>query len=112
MPELRSDRELLEQIERNTRLIAQLLAVTAGRDLMINLRAVLDTAEKEKAYALSDGERSAREVAKQAGTTHSTVGRWWREWREKGLVVERDGGRAESLIDIDMLGPLGHLTDA
>ena len=109
MSEPNIDRELFERIERNTRLIAQLLAVTAGRDLITNLRAVLDTPEKEQAYASSDGERSASEVAKQSGTTHKTIGRWWREWQKRGLAVERAEGRAEALLDLDMLFSLARV---
>ena len=112
MSEANNDRELLEKIERNTRLAAQLLAVTAGRGLTATLQAVLDTPEKERAYALSDGETSAREVGRQVGTTHGTIGRWWDDWLQKGLAVKRDEGRVESLVDIDMIRSLAHLAQS
>ena len=112
MPEPNRDGEILGKIERNTRLIAQLLTVTAGRELTASLQAVLDTPEKERAYALSDGMTSAREVGRQVGTTHGTVGRWWDEWLQKGLAVKRDEGRVESLVDIDMIRALAHLAQS
>ena len=58
-----NDRELLEAIERNTRAIAQLLSRSVASKVLDRIKTILDTDQKLNTYALSDGDRSARELA-------------------------------------------------
>lgn len=98
-----TDSELLAQIAANTRAISQLLALSLPKGFTNRLMLTFETEAKRSAYLASDGERSAREVARLAGTTHPTVGRWWDEWKAKGLVIEGEGGRAIAAYDLSLL---------
>ena len=104
------ERELLERIERNTKVIAQLLSLSVGRDVADKIKAVLDTEQKRIVYSISDGETSAREIARTVGTTHSTVGKWWTDWKKLGLV-EMEGNRAKAILDLELFGLTGELSD-
>ena len=102
--------ELLQAIEQNTRVIAQLLSLSVGRDVGDPIRTVLDTEQKRIAYSICDGETSAREIARVVGISHPTVGRWWLEWKNLGLV-EMHGKRAKAILDLELLGLIGVLSD-
>lgn len=103
--------DLLTEIARNTREIARLLAVALPRGFTAKLDRTFDSSQKRDAYSASDGFRSAREVARLADTTHPTVGRWWTEWLDKGLVEECDGGRMRALFDLSLLTLADRLED-
>ena len=103
---------LLEEIALNTRAIAQLLALSVAKDdVTSRLAAVLDTDQRRSAYIASDGNRSAREVARIADTTHPTIGKWWDDWAVRGLVVGPGNGRMRAIIDLELFGLAGGLAE-
>ena len=105
--------DLVEEIARNTRTIAQLLALSvASEQVTAKLAGILDTRQRREAYSASDGQRSAREVARIAGTTHPTVARWWEDWAGKGLAVDGGQGRMRATLDLELFGLVGGLTEA
>lgn len=46
--------------------------------------------ERRRVYELSDGQRSSEEIAadKHVSKSARTVRRWWKEWRDQGLVED------------------------
>src|SRR5437016_2508704 len=76
---------------------------------MQQLRAVVAacvTTEKQRAvFELSDGKRTAREVAKLAGVGVGSVSRMWSRWITLGVCSESElaAGRAEHLISLSQL---------
>ena len=83
-----NESDLLTKIEANTRATAQLLALGLDRSMREALLAPFEGEQRFTVYRLSDGARSAREVARLANTTHPTVGRWWEGWVAAGLAEE------------------------
>ena len=102
--------ELLRAIEQNTRVIAHLLSLSVARDVGERIKTVLDTEQKRIAYSICDGETSAREVARVVGISHPTVGKWWLEWKDLGLV-EMHGKRAKAILDLELFGLIGVLSN-
>lgn len=101
------DAGTLREIAENTRAIAQLLALSVGREVRDKLGAVLDTDSKRAAYVASDGQRSAREVGRLADSTHPTIRRWWNEWTELGLAEEDSSGRVRAVLDLRLFALSG-----
>ena len=95
---------VLQRIEANTAVIAQLLAVSLPRGFVSRLYSVLDSDVKRQVYILSTGARSAREVARLAETSHPTVGRWWADWLERGLVEDPGDGRMKASFNLALIG--------
>jgi hypothetical protein len=50
------------------------------------LLATLDTEQKRLIYNLSDGNNGSLDIAKVAGTSGTTVRRYWASWARQGIV--------------------------
>lgn len=49
---------------------------------------LLTDKKKRKAYELTDGTKTARQIAKEVGATKDTISHWWKEWYRKGILVK------------------------
>ena len=97
--------------QENDRVLAQLQEQTQWLRFLAlkELRPVLEEALQEdshrRIYDLSDGRRTAREIAQAAGVTHPTVLRLWSKWMALGIASEGDRpGRCRRLVGLDDLG--------
>ena len=71
------------------------------------LREKLDSEGKIVAYELSDGERSVRDIAPYAGVHFTTIGSWWNNWFEEGLMEQTEkygGSRYKRLCSLSKMG--------
>jgi hypothetical protein len=94
---------LLQEIAASTRAIAQLLAVSLPKGFTSRLSGTLDSDAKRTAYQVSDGVRSAREVARLSETSHPTIGRWWADWESRGLAEATTDGRVRAVFDLRLV---------
>lgn len=94
--------EILAELREQTKWL-RLLGFRSLRPLITE---VLTSERDRLVYELSDGLRTARDIAKVAGVTHPTVLRLWQEWRALGLCAEstKQPGRAEHLVALSKLG--------
>lgn len=55
---------------------------------------ILDDDKKRKAYEMTDGKKSTKEIAKPLGVSKDVIVGWWREWFSQGIVnrVPQKGG--------------------
>ena len=97
--------------QENDRVLAQLQEQTQWLRFLAlkELRPVLEEALQEEAhrriYDLSDGSRTAREIAQEVGVTHPTILRLWTRWMALGIVAQEDRpGRSRRLVGLDDLG--------
>ena len=78
------------------------IKVTCGRleDLMrVLVQPILETAlshifttpQQWRAYELSDGFRSTREIGSLIGVDQKTVSSWWQKWATNHKIVEKVG---------------------
>jgi hypothetical protein len=88
--------ELLEELVSWARL-------SAREPLMRVLRDVLQDARHAKAYDLSDGHRSQKEIGEQVGLSQPTISRLWQHWNQLGIVHEKNG-RMQHLLKTSELG--------
>jgi hypothetical protein len=68
---------------------------------------ILNTEEKLKAYAMSDGKSTIEDIMKATGVKSTgTISNWWTEWLAKGIVQESTShaGRKQKVIDLSELG--------
>jgi hypothetical protein len=75
----RTERELLRDIERWTR-----LAALPG--LRARAQELLDTDSKRRAYAAMDGATGVIAIEKATGANHNDVAKWLKVWVPDGLV--------------------------
>lgn len=71
------------------------------------LLAALDTEQKRLIYQLSDGEHGSLEIAKVAGTSDTTVRRYWASWARQGIVESlrvRGGERYKKSFELEDFG--------
>jgi len=71
------------------------------------LVSVLDTEQKRLIYHLSDGNRGSLEIAKAAGTSDTTVRRYWALWIRQGIVESlrvRGGERYKKSFELEDFG--------
>ena len=67
----------------------------------------LDTDEKKIAYQLSDGDRSTRNISKQADVHFSTIAKWWNTWYKLDIMEQTEkyrGSRFKRLISLTKMG--------
>jgi DNA-binding transcriptional regulator YhcF (GntR family) len=69
------------------------LFVGDSTNIKEKINSILDNDQKKKAYLLTNGENSARNIAEEIGVSFLTVQRWWRDWEKNGLVYENKVGR-------------------
>jgi hypothetical protein len=75
-------------------LLSELVAWTrfANRQALLEVwKDVLRDPKHLRAYELSDGSRSQKEVGEQSGLSQPTISTLWIRWRRLGLVVEVGG---------------------
>jgi len=89
---------LLVEARRQSQLLA-LLALAPAREAAMR---TLVNDKQRAAYKLSDGTRSARQIASEIGASKTSVADWWREWRRLGLVGTVDE-RAQIVFTLDEL---------
>jgi len=71
------------------------------------LLATLDNEQKRLIYHLSDGNRGSLEIAKAAGTSDTTVRRYWASWVRQGIVESlrvRGGERYKKSFELEDFG--------
>ncbi len=105
------DKVLLVEIATNTRRMCQLLSLSLPKSFTSRLARTFDTDTKRAVYMLSDGSRSAREVARLAETSHPTVGRWWVDWESRGLMEDAGNGRMCGIFDLELLSLVDRLEE-
>jgi hypothetical protein len=93
-----------DELTESIREMTAWLRVQALPQVRATLQRTLDTPEKRKAYAATDGTKTSRDVAAVSGGSKSAVARWWVEWRGEGLVVELSGGGVRHLVSLKELG--------
>ena len=96
------DTAILDELREQTKWL-RLLGLQALRPVV---EGVLKTDRQRLAFELTDGGRSIRDVAHEAGLGVTTVARWWQEWLTAGICIEVPGkaGRAEQLTSLSRLG--------
>lgn len=87
--------------------IEQWLRILAEPSLAKSLRSIFSDQKQVRAYDLSDGARSTRQIAELIGVGNKTVFSWWHEWEKRGLA-EKAGSRGQyrkrySLGDLQVL---------
>ena len=95
-----------EQIVRELAEQTKWLRVLGMEVLRPRLMEQLSSTRDRVIYEFSDGERGARDVAKQAKVSHPTVLRSWQEWLASGICAEVPGspGRAQRLVSLTAIG--------
>lgn len=85
--------ESLKNIDNNLEKINKnllLLVLSSDSNIKLNLFALLDKENKKRAYKLTDGYNSARNIGKEIGLSISTINRWWKIWINSGIVTKND----------------------
>ncbi|MEP7358606.1 MAG: hypothetical protein ABI847_15260 [Anaerolineales bacterium] len=85
--------ELVRLAEANQR-IEDLVTLMAQPMLLPALHALFKDAKQLRAYQLSDGRRSTREIGKSVGVDQKTISRWWRAWKDY-KIMEKAGKRGQ-----------------
>lgn len=93
---------LLEELQAQTPWL-RLLGLQALKPVLGD---TLRTEKQRRAYELSDGVRTTREVASAAGVGAGSVSRWWTTWARLGLMTESPthAGRWMHLASLTDLG--------
>jgi hypothetical protein len=100
------DQQSNEQTE-ILREILKWIKFTGLKEVKNVLMATLDTEQKRLIYDLSDGNRGSVEIAKLAGTSDTTVRRYWTLWIRQGIVESlrvRGGERYKKSFELEDFG--------
>lgn len=66
----------------------------------------LTTDKEKRAYELTDGEKSRRDIARKIGVSNSTIQSWWDKWYNLG-ILEPSGkrkGRPRKIVALEDMG--------
>jgi hypothetical protein len=88
--------DVLDEVKRLTKMETDLLRVLVHHKSDRVVSIVLPSEKERLAYQHSDGKRSSRQVGDIAGVSHTAVGRWWKDWKDKGTgesVSVQGGGQ-------------------
>lgn len=106
----RTLKEIRDSLDRLAQLTREQIKWTklAG---MQQLRSILErnllTDEMRKAYQLSDGQRTTRDIAKLSGIgSNGTIATYWAKWKSLGIVEPSSSfkGRYQRIIGLDEVG--------
>src|SRR5579859_624910 len=75
--------------------IETLLRIIADPILLSSLHKYFKNSGQVRAYELSDGIRSTRQIAKMVGVDQKTISTWWRNWKDNYRIVEKAGIRGQ-----------------
>ena len=95
-----------EQIE-ILREILKWIKFAGAKEVKAVLIGALDTEQKRLIYHLSDGNKGSVEIAKAAGTSDTTVRRYWASWARQGIVESlrvRGGERYKKSFELEDFG--------
>jgi hypothetical protein len=95
-----------EQIE-ILREILKWIKFAGAKEVKNVLLTTLDTEQKRLIFHLSDGNRGTLEIAKVAGTSDTTVRRYWASWARQGIVESlkvRGGERYKKSFELEDFG--------
>jgi len=98
------------QFSEQTEILREILKwirFAGAKDVKNVLLATLDTEQKRLIYHLSDGDRGSLEIAKVAGTSDTTVRRYWASWARQGIVESlkvRGGERYKKSFELEDFG--------
>ncbi len=97
-----TDSDVVAELRAQTRWL-RLLGLQALRPLLTQ---VLATGKQKIVYELSDGKRTSRQIAQEAGVGAGSVSRLWAGWIAVGICTEsrEHPGRAEHLASLTSIG--------
>ena len=87
--------EYVETLLASNNRIEGLLRILAQPVLQSALQRVFKNGKQLRAYELSDGNRSTREIGKLVGVDQKTISRWWRAWEKDYRIIEKAGKRGQ-----------------
>ncbi len=98
--------EKLDQILNTLQEISKWTKFQGLEKLSQIIPSILKTDEEKVAFELSNGIRSAREIANETGIGKSTVTAYWRKWAKYGIVEESKKfvGRMGHLASLEEVG--------
>jgi CRP-like cAMP-binding protein len=95
-----SSNEILQELQRQTRWL-RFLGLQQLRPILLEL---LRDPRERRAFELSDGSRSTREVGEIVGVSGATISRWWTKWAAVGIVSQDERGTAQHLVSVEDAG--------
>ena len=87
--------EYLSAVAESNSQIERLLQVLAQPIVLSTLPHVFRNSKQFRAYELSDGVRSTRQIADIIGVDQKTVSTWWRTWEQNFHIIEKTGIRGQ-----------------
>jgi transposase len=100
------EHQINEQIE-ILKEILKWIKFAGAKEVKNVLLTMLDTEQKRLIFHLSDGNRGTLEIAKVAGTSDTTVRRYWASWARQGIVESlkvRGGERYKKSFELEDFG--------
>ena len=85
----------LELMNESNHRIEGLLRILTEPVLLSSLPGIFKDGKQIRAYELSDGVNSTRDIARLVGVDQKTISTWWRTWEENYGVVEKVGVRGQ-----------------
>jgi hypothetical protein len=86
------------------RVTNELLRALARPQMRQDVLAVVGTKAERRGFEATDGTRSVRAVATEAGVSSAAVGKWWKKWRVAGVASEDERGRVRHVMSLSALG--------
>lgn len=99
-----------QQINEQTEILREILKwirFTGAKEVKNVLVSTLDTEQKLLIYHLSNGNSASLDIAKMAGTSDTTVRRYWASWARQGIVESmrvRGGERYKKSFELEDFG--------
>ena len=86
LDEMKVLKDKLHSLELQGKEIQLFLRILVHPILMSELSVVFKNAKQLRAYELSNGERSTRDIGQIVKIDQKGISNWWREWEREGLV--------------------------
>ena len=101
-----SELEVLKSIELKLTEVVKWTRFAAMQQLRSILAQNLTDDKSLLAYEYSDGDRTTREIAKVAGTSHATITNYWEAWTKIGIAEPspKYKGRFKRICSLEEVG--------
>jgi hypothetical protein len=92
--------DVLTELREQTRWL-RFLGLQQIRPLLVQL---LRDEKERRAYDLTDGARTTRDIGDVVGVSGPTISRWWSRWTALGIATADERGTTRHMIRLDDLG--------
>ncbi len=84
----------LRELNRIHNELLKMISIIIEPEVKKRLNHIFSSPKELRAYRLTDGERTTREIGEMVDVSHTTIANWWKVWEEDYKIAKSRGTRS------------------